>query len=222
MSTAKGDTLFQSNEINVGDKIYITRKGEENCVPLGKYKYLDHLTVKTKDLGRGRFAESFCTYEIVSDDGQGWIVLQEDLENGTLATYAMLSPTDKMELWRREGIDIRDDICVTIPFDEECECHIKEWSKAEMNKQKMIEEEMERDCEEKPYNPLDVQHGGGHYKDRAIQPIEYIMSNNLNFCEGNVVKYVTRHRSKNGREDLEKAKHYVEFLIYQWDKEHSN
>ena len=55
--------------------------------------------------------------------------------------------------------------------------------------------------------------GGSHYKDKGIQPIIYIHANNLGFCEGNVVKYVTRWREKNGIADLEKAKHYIELLI---------
>jgi hypothetical protein len=59
----------------------------------------------------------------------------------------------------------------------------------------------------------DYQIGGEHYKNKGIQPIEYIMSNNLDFCEGNVVKYVTRWKFKNGMDDLLKAKHYLEFLI---------
>jgi hypothetical protein len=60
---------------------------------------------------------------------------------------------------------------------------------------------------------LNKQVGGGHYKDKAIQPIIYIHANNLGFCEGNVVKYITRWREKNGLADLEKAKHYIELLI---------
>lgn len=59
----------------------------------------------------------------------------------------------------------------------------------------------------------DYQIGGSHYKDKGIQPIEYIMSNGLGFCEGNVIKYVSRWRDKNGLDDLLKAKHYLEFLI---------
>ena len=55
--------------------------------------------------------------------------------------------------------------------------------------------------------------GGSHYKDKAIQPIEYIHANKMGFCEGNVVKYITRWREKNGVADLEKAKHYIELLI---------
>ena len=64
-----------------------------------------------------------------------------------------------------------------------------------------------------PRSTLDRQVGGGHYKDFAIQPVEFIVKNKLPFIEGNVIKYVCRHRTKLGRQDLEKAKHYLEMLI---------
>lgn len=51
--------------------------------------------------------------------------------------------------------------------------------------------------------------GGDHYAKVKIEPIEYIQANSLNFCEGNVVKYITRHRYKNGLEDLKKAMDYL-------------
>lgn len=60
---------------------------------------------------------------------------------------------------------------------------------------------------------LSAQVGGDHYKDRGIQPIEYIHSNGLNFIEGSVVKYITRWREKGGVEDLNKIKHYIDLLI---------
>ena len=60
---------------------------------------------------------------------------------------------------------------------------------------------------------LNKQVGGSHYRDKGIQPIIYIHANNLGFCEGNVVKYVTRWRDKNGVADLKKAIHYLELLI---------
>jgi hypothetical protein len=62
-------------------------------------------------------------------------------------------------------------------------------------------------------DPKDYQIGGEHYKLQGIQPIDYIMANELDFCEGNVVKYVTRWRYKNGVQDLKKARHYLDFLI---------
>ena len=60
---------------------------------------------------------------------------------------------------------------------------------------------------------LDVQVAGNHYKDLAIQPVEYIHANNIGYFEGNVIKYVSRWKAKNGIKDLEKAKHYIELLI---------
>jgi len=62
-------------------------------------------------------------------------------------------------------------------------------------------------------NALDTQIGGSHYKDKAIQPVMYIHANGLGFCEGNIVKYVTRYKDKNGIADLEKARHYIDILI---------
>lgn len=59
---------------------------------------------------------------------------------------------------------------------------------------------------------LETQHGGNHYK-HGIQPIEYIHANELNFFEGNVVKYTTRHKFKNGAEDLKKALHYCQMIL---------
>ena len=60
---------------------------------------------------------------------------------------------------------------------------------------------------------LDTQVGGGHYKDMAIQPVEYSHKNGLGFIEGCVVKYISRWREKNGIQDLEKIKHFVDLLI---------
>lgn len=66
---------------------------------------------------------------------------------------------------------------------------------------------------------LDHQEGGSHYKKMAIQPIDFIFFNNIPFIEGNIIKYILRHRKKNGLEDLKKAKHYLEILI---EKEYEN
>lgn len=65
----------------------------------------------------------------------------------------------------------------------------------------------------KPTNALDVQVGGGHYKTMAIQPVEFCFKNKLNNCQSNIIKYVTRYNTKNGIEDLKKAKHYIDLLI---------
>ena len=62
-------------------------------------------------------------------------------------------------------------------------------------------------------NPLNRQIGGSHYKELKIQPIEYIVGNDLNWCEGNIVKYITRHKQKGGRRDVEKVIHYAQMLL---------
>lgn len=62
-------------------------------------------------------------------------------------------------------------------------------------------------------DPFKQQVGGDHYTGMAIQPIEYCMANKLDACESAVIRYVSRHRRKNGKEDLLKAKHCIDLLI---------
>lgn len=54
--------------------------------------------------------------------------------------------------------------------------------------------------------------GGAHYE-LPIEPIDFILANDIPFCEGNVIKYVCRYKKKNGVEDLKKARQYIDFLI---------
>lgn len=67
-------------------------------------------------------------------------------------------------------------------------------------------------------SPTDEQVGGNHYAKNKIQPIDFILENNLGWCEANAVKYLTRWKNKNGLEDLRKAKHYIELLIERVEK----
>jgi hypothetical protein len=55
--------------------------------------------------------------------------------------------------------------------------------------------------------------GGDHYKNKAIQPWDYIASNNLGYLEGCVIKYVSRYKEKGGIQDLQKAAHYLQKLM---------
>ena len=61
-------------------------------------------------------------------------------------------------------------------------------------------------------SPLQSQVGGDHYRKLAIQPVEFCQRNQLGYCESAVIKYVTRHREKNGVEDIDKAIHYLQLL----------
>lgn len=55
--------------------------------------------------------------------------------------------------------------------------------------------------------------GGTHYREKAIQPWDFITANGMGYLAGNVVKYISRYQDKNGIQDLEKARHYLDKLI---------
>ena len=59
----------------------------------------------------------------------------------------------------------------------------------------------------------DDQIGGEHYKDLAIQPAEYIYRNGLDYLQGNVIKYATRHKAKGQQQDIRKAIHYCRLIL---------
>lgn len=63
------------------------------------------------------------------------------------------------------------------------------------------------------YKPIQMQVGGTHYADMRIQPFDFIHQNGIGFAEGCAIKYLCRWRNKNGLQDLEKAKHFIELLI---------
>lgn len=58
---------------------------------------------------------------------------------------------------------------------------------------------------------------GNHYKDMAIQPGQFIRANGIGWYEGNAIKYICRHKAKNGIEDIKKAIHYLELVLEEYD-----
>ena len=56
---------------------------------------------------------------------------------------------------------------------------------------------------------LNTQVAGSHYKAMKMQPVEFAMANNWDFCAASALKYVVRHAGKGGRQDLEKAIHFA-------------
>ena len=64
--------------------------------------------------------------------------------------------------------------------------------------------------------------GGKHYLRYKIQPSEFVVENRLLYPEGCVIKYILRHQDKGGKEDLLKAKHFIDMIIerdYEEEKE---
>ena len=61
-------------------------------------------------------------------------------------------------------------------------------------------------------NAWGKQVGGDHYKQYAIQPAQFALANGLDYAQSNAIKYIVRHKDKNGVQDLDKAAHYIELL----------
>ena len=76
----------------------------------------------------------------------------------------------------------------------------------------VVKKELFDDSWDSPYS---AQVAGSHYKDLAIQPVEYIIANNLSYLQGSVIKYTTRYKSKGGVEDLKKAIHFLQMMIHE-------
>ena len=62
-------------------------------------------------------------------------------------------------------------------------------------------------------NAIDIQVGGTHYKGLQMQPIILITKANCDFIQGNIIKYITRYKNKNGKQDIEKCIHYAQLAI---------
>lgn len=90
---------------------------------------------------------------------------------------------------------------------------VGEWQAARASYLASIQPERDAEISEIVESALQIQQGGTHYKDLKIQPIEYIHANGLDFFQGNIVKYATRHKDKNGAQDLRKIIHYAQLAI---------
>ena len=89
-----------------------------------------------------------------------------------------------------------------------------DWHRAYFNSS---EDQTLADYIEKKKSAASRQHGGNHYKGTEIQSWDVFLDWGLDPWACNVIKYVQRHRKKAGKDDLEKAKHYLEFMIENYD-----
>ena len=81
------------------------------------------------------------------------------------------------------------------------------------NRAKSVLHSMKNEPAFTPVNSaLDIQEGGDHYQKYKIQPIEFVVANNIPVLEANAQKYILRHADKNGMGDLRKARHYLELM----------
>lgn len=70
-------------------------------------------------------------------------------------------------------------------------------------------------------NVFSKQVGGSHYQQFAIQPADFIIKNGLSYPQGCAIKYICRAgvKTKDPREDLEKAIHYIQMMIAAYEHE---
>lgn len=95
------------------------------------------------------------------------------------------------------------------------------WGRSSLSSYRIAEQSMEEAYEDadKPIrdgyrdSALNVQIGGSHYKQLEIQPVTYINANKLDFLQGNVIKYISRHKLKGGKADIEKAIHFCKLIL---------
>lgn len=62
----------------------------------------------------------------------------------------------------------------------------------------------------------DTQIGGTHYSEFPIQPGEFVRQNGIGWYEGNAIKYICRHKLKGGKQDIEKAIHYLQMVLEEY------
>ena len=139
------------------------------------------------------------TPEQVAKEADGWIEW-----NG-----GMMPVTGMVEVRYRNGVTNTDDADSFLWDHRDCPDDIVAYRK--------ISHAPQYDPRDVSFNPLDRQVGGNHYRDMAIQPVQFIVANNIPYREANVIKYVCRHASKNGKQDLLKARHYIDMLIADYE-----
>ena len=180
----------------------VVNKVTDHCVGIVDHMYLmDASDVELLETNKFRVGDKV---QVIEDNRtEEWFSVEDQYIDGIVV---QVNPEDKEDRYyvKIKGFrGVYDDGCFA--FNDE---HLKLIEACET-----VSEQDK--TESKPYNPLIAQEGGGHYKDRGIQPLEYTMKNNLSFCEGNVVKYISRYKSKNGIEDLAKVIHYALLSAYE-------
>ena len=79
----------------------------------------------------------------------------------------------------------------------------------------VVQDHIDKENEDRKRQPLEKEEvtNPTHYNERKMEPLDYIIANELDFLEGNIIKYITRYTYKGGVNDLLKARTYLEKLI---------
>lgn len=96
---------------------------------------------------------------------------------------------------------------------ELCELKAKQSENKFISDRKLKKDNIPPECIEVPHGEDKAAFEQHYKKEGGIEPVDYIIANHLNFLEGNIVKYITRHKEKNGAEDIKKIKRYCDMIL---------
>jgi hypothetical protein len=135
-------------------------------------------------------------------------VLWQRNNNQTIASAVESSLPEELPFIDDECYTNKSDGVFSLPKSEPCD--ISNW--VEIREEGSLNDQY-AEIETVRQSAWKKQEGGSHYKNLKIQPMQYALENKLDYAQANVVKYVTRHKEKNGKEDLLKAIHNIELMI---------
>ena len=199
-------------------KEYLIKSGDGKYLlthhdSIGAVEIPEGATYYAKDASLGKSGNFF--FRLRSDDFDFEAVW---LESNWI--QAIFNVENQDVLWQRtthpEELPFIDDECYTnksdgvfsLPKSEPCD--ISNW--VEIREEGSLNDQY-AEIEKVRQSAWQKQEGGSHYKNLKIQPMQYALENKLDYAQANVVKYVTRHKEKNGKEDLLKAIHNLELMI---------
>ena len=210
------DILDMIKPIEKPMKEYLLKSGD------GKYLITKHESNGTIEIPDG--AETFNYYDrkdnlfFLKGTGEN-ALFSNDLNDWEWKEWGYIDFDGVVCLWSRhtlpEELPFIDDECYTnksdgvfvLPKDKPCD--MSKW--VEIRGESLNNQYAE--IEKVRQSAWNKQEGGSHYKNLKIQPMQYALENKLDYAQANVIKYVTRHADKNGKEDLLKAIHNIELMI---------
>lgn len=194
--------MIDVNKVKVGDKLKIL------CACLRRDQPSDIVEVVDYELpGEFWLDSGFAELSWVKEFAKDFDLVEEFVEETKPQKIKVLTADHEYQGLYKSSIHTITNLVGDIV---EFKLHGKTWTLVG-DEYELYEEPLILDA--KPDSALDKQEGGGHYKGLKIQPIEYIHANGLSYFQGNVVKYVSRYKDKNGAEDIKKAIHYLELIL---------
>ena len=161
-----------------------------------KEQWRDYVEDSLKDLLDSRHSSNVVQDHIDKEN--------EEMTNDPIGYERRNSPKSTLPLGNKDEVDDQENIR---------KIRLQNWKRhPEKNIHHSLEE---RDVLSVLRSPLEKEEvtNPTHYNERKMEPLDYIIANELDFLEGNIIKYITRYTYKGGVNDLLKARTYLEKII---------